>query len=191
MHPLQVVRKGFDSSCIMPSFRGALSVRLVIESTIITIATLVASLLLDAFSLLAPVFDLAMCISIADDIVQVLVIPIMPLATLLWSSETAGRVPMWTLPVIKILTPVSIIAVVNRVHHGCCVQHRLEALYVRVDFLIVFWQMRCELVNEHPRGQGIVSWRAVDLLSLALNPADFLVDQPLPFSEPVLTSRVT
>jgi hypothetical protein len=62
---------------------------------------------------------------------------------------------------------------------------------VCVDFLIVFWQMRCELVNEHPRGQGIVSWRAVDLLSLALNPADFLVDQPLPFSEPVLTSRVT
>jgi hypothetical protein len=34
-HPLQVMGEGFDSTCIAPSFRGALLVRLVIERTIV------------------------------------------------------------------------------------------------------------------------------------------------------------
>jgi hypothetical protein len=105
----------------MPSLRGALSVRLVIEGTIIIIVPLITSLLLNALLLLAPVFDPSACISTADNVPQVLVIPIMPSTMLLWWSETAGRVPTWTLPVVKLLTPVSVVAVVNRVHHGCCV----------------------------------------------------------------------
>jgi hypothetical protein len=51
--------------------------------------------------------------------------------------------------VFKLLTLVFIIAIVNRVHHDCCVQHHLEAFYVHVDFFIVLRQVRCELVNEH------------------------------------------
>jgi hypothetical protein len=67
-HNLQVVGKGFDSSCIMPSFEGALSLRLVLEGTIITIVSLIALFLLNALSLLAPVFYPAMCISAVDDV---------------------------------------------------------------------------------------------------------------------------
>jgi hypothetical protein len=63
--------KGFDSSCIMPSFLGALSVWLVIEGTIIIIVPLVTSFQLDVLSLLAPIVDPATCFSVADDVTQV------------------------------------------------------------------------------------------------------------------------
>jgi hypothetical protein len=52
----------------MPSFGGALSLRLVLEGTIITIVSLIALFLLNALSLLAPVFYPAMCISAVDDV---------------------------------------------------------------------------------------------------------------------------
>jgi hypothetical protein len=39
---------------------------------------------------------------------------------------------------VKLVTPDSVFVVVDRVYHGCCVQHRLEALDMRVDFFIIF-----------------------------------------------------
>jgi hypothetical protein len=45
--------KGFDSSWITPSIRGALSVRLVVEGAIIIIVTFVVSFPLEAVLLLA------------------------------------------------------------------------------------------------------------------------------------------
>jgi hypothetical protein len=88
--------KGFDSSHIMPSFKRTLLVRLVIEGMIIIIAPLVVPLLLDVLWILAPVFDPATCIFAADDIVQVLIIPIMSSAMLIQWSEATSRVPTWT-----------------------------------------------------------------------------------------------
>jgi hypothetical protein len=75
--------KGFDSSCITPSFREAFSVRLVGERTIVILVPFIASLLLNALSLLASVFYPSVCISAADDIVQVSIIPITPSVGLL------------------------------------------------------------------------------------------------------------
>jgi hypothetical protein len=163
------VGKGFDSSWIAPSFRGALLVRLVLEGTIMVIVHLFMSFLLNALTLLAPVVNPDACISIADDIAQVSVIPIMPSATLLRWSETAGQVPPKTLSVDKLFTPCFTIMVEDRVNHSC-----LEALYMCVDFFIVFRQVGCELVGEHSRGEGIVSQRAVNQFSLVLDPTDFL-----------------
>jgi hypothetical protein len=70
--------KGLDSSCIAPSFRGVLSVRLVVEGTIIIIVPLIVPFLLNAL-----IFDPTVCICVIDDVAQVWVIPIMPSAALL------------------------------------------------------------------------------------------------------------
>jgi hypothetical protein len=86
VQPVQVVGKSFDSSWITPSLWGVLLVKLVIVGTIIIIV-LIASCLLHALSLLVLVFDLVTCISTADDIMQVIVISIMPSAALLLWSE--------------------------------------------------------------------------------------------------------
>jgi hypothetical protein len=53
---LQVLGECLDSSCIMPSFRRALSVRLVIIGTIVIIAPHFALLLLKTLTLLTPVY---------------------------------------------------------------------------------------------------------------------------------------
>jgi hypothetical protein len=42
-----------------------------------------------------------------------------------------------------------IITVKCWVQHGCCVQHRLEALHVCIDFFVVFGRWG-ELIDEHP-----------------------------------------
>jgi hypothetical protein len=139
-----------------------LLVRLVIERTIVVIVHFITPLLLDVLTLLVPAVNLAACVFAVDDITQVSVFPIMPSAVLLWWSETAGRVSMWTMSVVKILTLCFIVMVENWVNHGCCVQHRLEALYMRIGFFIVFRQVGSELVNEHSGGQGIVGRRGVD-----------------------------
>jgi hypothetical protein len=60
--------KGYDSSWVVPYFRGVLSVRLVIEGTIIVIVPLITSFLLNALTLLLPVVNLIACISVADDV---------------------------------------------------------------------------------------------------------------------------
>jgi hypothetical protein len=125
-------------------------VRLVVEGTIIVIVPLITSFLLNALTLLAPVVNPIVCISTTDDIAQISVIPIPPSAAFLQLSETVDRVPTWTLSVVKIVTPYFTVTVEDRVNHGCYVQHRLEALYMRIDFFIVFRQVGCELVDEHP-----------------------------------------
>jgi hypothetical protein len=168
--------KSFGSSYVAPSFRGMLSVRLVIKGTIVVIVSLITPLLLDALTLQAPVVNLAMCISAVDDVAQVSVILITPSVVLLRWSETAGLVPMRTLSMVKLLAPYFTVTVENRVNHGCCVQHRLELLYMRIDFFIVFRKVGCELVNEHSQGQGIVGRRVVDLFTMVLDTTDFLSD---------------
>jgi hypothetical protein len=82
--------ESFDSSWVAPSFRGALSVRLVVEGTIIVIVPLITSFLLNALTLLTAVVNPVTCISTADDVVQISVIPIPPSATFLRWSETDG-----------------------------------------------------------------------------------------------------
>jgi predicted neutral ceramidase superfamily lipid hydrolase len=111
--------KGFDSSWITPTFRGALLVRLVIEGAIVIIVPFVRSFLVNLFSLLAPIFYPTTCISTMDDIAQIVVILIMPLTMLLWWSEATSRVLPGTLPAVKLVTPGSIFVIVDRVHNGC------------------------------------------------------------------------
>jgi hypothetical protein len=86
--------KGFNPSCIMPSFKGALLVRLIIEGAIVIIVPLITPLMLNALSLLAPVFDPATRIAAPDDVVQVSVILISPSSMLLRWNETTGQVPV-------------------------------------------------------------------------------------------------
>jgi hypothetical protein len=45
-----------------------------------------------------------------------------------------------------------------------------------IDFLIIFWQVGVGLIDERPQSQGIVRWRMVDLLSLVLDPINFLMN---------------
>jgi hypothetical protein len=149
-HPIQIVGNGFDSSWVVPTFRGALSVRLVIDGIIVVIVPLIMSILLNALMLLAPVVNPNACISTADDIAQISVISIPPSATFLQWSETTSRVPARTMSVVKLMTQYFAITVEYRVHHACCIQHRLEALYMCNDFIIIFRQVGCELVDELP-----------------------------------------
>jgi hypothetical protein len=65
-----------------------LSARLVIIGTVVVIVPLFTLLLFKALTLLMPVFNPAACISAADDIGQISIIPISSSATFLWWSET-------------------------------------------------------------------------------------------------------
>jgi hypothetical protein len=82
VHHFHFMGKDFDSSWVAPTFRRVLSVRLIIERTIIIIVPLFTSLLL--------VINPVTCISIVDDIVQIPVITISPSAVLLRWSQTVG-----------------------------------------------------------------------------------------------------
>jgi hypothetical protein len=99
---------------------------------------------------MAPVINPIMCISVSNDIAQISIIPIPPSVVFLRGSETAGRVTMQTLSVVKLMASYFIVTVEVQVNHGCCVQHCLQELYMCIDFFIVFRQVGCELVNEHP-----------------------------------------
>jgi hypothetical protein len=125
-------------------------VRLVIIGTIVVIVPLFKSLQFKALTLLTPVFDPVACISTADDVMQISVIPVLPLATFLWWSDIASRVSTWTLLVVKLMTLCFVIMIECRVNHGFYVQHRLEALHMCINFFIVFWQVGSELIDEHP-----------------------------------------
>jgi hypothetical protein len=82
--------KVLDSSCIAPSFRRTMSVRLVTIGTIVVIVPLFTSLLFKALALLTLGFDPFACIFAADDIAQISFIPISPLAAFLWWSESVS-----------------------------------------------------------------------------------------------------
>jgi hypothetical protein len=133
----------------VPSLERALSVRLVVIGTIIIIVPLFMLLLFKALTLLTPIFDPATCIFAMDNVMQVSVIPVSPSAMFLWYSETSSRVPAQTLPVVKLMTPCFIITMECRVNHGCCIQHRLEALYMCINFFVVLRQVGSELIDEH------------------------------------------
>jgi hypothetical protein len=133
------MRESLDSSLVLPSFRGALFVRLVVLGAIIIIVPLIALFLLCALSFLVLVFDPVACISAADDITQVAIVLTMPSAALLRWSDTAGRIPIGTLPVVKLQTPVSVLTVMDWICHNYYVQHHLEELDMRVDLFIIFW----------------------------------------------------
>jgi hypothetical protein len=116
-----------------------LLVRLVVIGIIVVIVSLFTPLLFKALVLLTLVFDLVASIIAADDITQMLVILVSPLVTFLRWSETASRVPVHTLLVVKLVTPCFLIMVKCRVNHSCYVQHRLEALHICINFFVVLW----------------------------------------------------
>jgi hypothetical protein len=78
-------------------------------------------LLFKALVVPMPVFDSATCIIAVDDVAQVLVIPVSPLAAFLQWSQTAIRVPTQTLLVVQLMTLCFIITVECRVNHNCYV----------------------------------------------------------------------
>jgi hypothetical protein len=69
--------KSLDSSCIMPPFGRMLLVRLVIIGTIVVIVPFFMLLLFKALTLVMPVFNLAACISAANDVTQISIIPVL------------------------------------------------------------------------------------------------------------------
>jgi hypothetical protein len=117
--------KSFDSSWVVPSFKKALLVRLVVEGSIVVIVCLITSFLLNMLMLLTSAVNLIVCSSAAYDVMQILVILILPLATFLWWSDTASQVSTWTLLVVRLVTPYFTIMVEDWVNHGCCVQYHL------------------------------------------------------------------
>jgi hypothetical protein len=58
-------------------------------------------------------------ISAADDVTQVVVVPPTSSAALLWRSDAIGRDTVMTLLVAKLVTPVSVFAVMEWIYHGC------------------------------------------------------------------------
>jgi hypothetical protein len=57
---------------------------------------------------------------------------------------------MRTLLVVIIMTPVSVLQVIDWIRVYCCIQHHLEALDMGVDFFIIFGEMVCDLIDQHP-----------------------------------------
>jgi hypothetical protein len=92
-------------------------VRLVIEGTTIVIVPLITSFLLNTLTLLAPDVNWVTCIFVVDDVAQISVILIPPLAMFLWWSETAGQVPARTLSLVKLVTPYSAFTIEDWVNH--------------------------------------------------------------------------
>jgi hypothetical protein len=136
-HPFQVTGKSFDSSWVIPSFREALLVRLVIVGTVVIIVPIITLFLFNALLLSAPILNPVACISTVDDIAQVVIVSPTPSVVLLWLSDATVQVPTMTLSVVKLVTPVSVFADVEALD-GCRVQHRLEALDMCLDFIIIF-----------------------------------------------------
>jgi hypothetical protein len=98
-----------------------LSVRLVIIGIVVIIVPFFMLLLFKELALLMPVFNPAVCISVADDITQISVILVSSSSAFLRWSETACRVPMLTLLVDRLMTPCFVITVECEVHHDHCI----------------------------------------------------------------------
>jgi hypothetical protein len=104
--------KGLDSSCVAPP--PPLQENTVSEVGRNRDRSIVPFFMLLLFKALTPltlVFNPALCISATDDVAQILVVPISSLAAFLWWSEIACRVPVLTLPVVRLMTPCFIISV--------------------------------------------------------------------------------
>jgi hypothetical protein len=48
---------------------------------------------------------------------------------------------------------------------------------MHIDFFVIFGQMRNNLINEYPQGQGVVGLCSIDLHTLVLDLTDFLVNR--------------
>jgi hypothetical protein len=96
---------------LCPPFGRMLLMRLVIIETIVVIVPFFMLLLFKALMLLTPIFDLATCISIVDDVAQISIIPVSSSAAFLRWTEIACRVPVQTLPVVKLMTQCFIIMI--------------------------------------------------------------------------------
>jgi hypothetical protein len=138
----------FDPIIIVSSFRGMVSVRLIVEGTIIVITHFIAAFMLNVVSLLASVFNPLMCIFVMDNVAQIHVVSLS--TALLWGSVTAGRVPAWALAVVRILTPSSNSMLNGWVNHSSCIQHCLEVFDLCIYLLDVFRQQGGNLINDHP-----------------------------------------
>jgi hypothetical protein len=121
MNPFQVSGISLDTSWNVSSFRRTLSVRLTVVGAIIVIVPLIALLLLITLPISVPVFNLAAYISVADDIAQVMFVSAMPSTALLRWSDATGRVPMGTMPVVILVTPVFALLVMDWIRYCCCV----------------------------------------------------------------------
>jgi hypothetical protein len=142
--------KSLHSSCIVPPpFGRTLLVRLVVIGTIVVIIPFFTLLLFKVLELLTLVFNQSTCIFAVDDDTQISIIPVSSSAMFLQWSENACRVPVWTLLVVRLMTPCFVITVECRVNNGCCVQHRLEALHVCINFFVALQQVGSQLINEH------------------------------------------
>jgi RsiW-degrading membrane proteinase PrsW (M82 family) len=97
--------------------------------------------LLFTFPISALVFNSATCISVMDDVTQVAVVSFASSAMLLRWSNAAGRVPMRTITVVIIVTPVFVLLVIDSICYYCRIQHHLESLDVRVDLFVIFGEM--------------------------------------------------
>jgi hypothetical protein len=100
------------------SFGRILLVRLIVVGDIIVIVPFVVLLLLSALSISASAFNLVACISIADDVMQVTIMFVMPSGALLWWSDVAGRVPVRTLSVVILVTPIPVLLVADWICYG-------------------------------------------------------------------------
>jgi predicted TIM-barrel enzyme len=76
-----------------------------------------------------------------DDVTKIAVVSTMPSAALLAWSDAADRVPTKTLPVVPVITQVTVLLVVDRICYRCCVQHRLEPLDMRIDLFIALGEI--------------------------------------------------
>jgi hypothetical protein len=102
-------------------FWRILPVRLVVVGAIIVIVPLIALLLLITLMISVAVFNPAVCISIADDVAEVTIVPTIPSTTLLRWSDVAGQVSMGTMSVIILVTPVFVLLVMDWISYGYCV----------------------------------------------------------------------
>jgi hypothetical protein len=75
-----------------------------------------------------------------------------------------------------IMTPASVLLVIDKICYCCCIQHRLESLDMHVDLFVIFMEMGGDLIDQHPRSKGIVSQHATNLFTLVLDLTDFLTD---------------
>jgi hypothetical protein len=67
----------------------------------------------------------------------------------------------------------------------------MELPNLQVHFFTVLGQQRCELVEYGSRGQSIVGWRVVNLLTMPLDLTEFFLKCPGLISEPILARWAT
>jgi hypothetical protein len=153
---------------------------------IVIIVPLIVVLTLGAISVLATVLDHITSIPSTKDVSKVLSNP--DLATLIQGERYAtGRVPTLDLAIVEVLTSPPASLVKGWVHHYSGAKHCIEVLDLCVYLLVVLRQQERELINYDSGGQSIVCKRAVNLLTLPLDPAGLFLKRLRPILESVMT----